>query len=319
MPSVSLRTATETLITWHRRLGHLNAASIYLLSKNSLGMKIASGTMVDKPCLAGLKRKQYRQPSRVSISRTKGEVFEAFKTLHPPLDKLKDSKIQYLLSDNALEYGAWLDPRLAHTAPSSAFADDLNIPGIVHEYTVPYRPEQNGVAEQINRTLLEMVNLMLHENEVPPRLWAKALQTALYLRNRAPTLAHSSGKTPFEIWNGRPPHIGHLKVFGSVSHVDISKALGNKLESHSHSGIVVGYKSTNIYRIYMPDTQRIIRAQDVHFDQTATRSFAEIVDINQPPLFAAATTHLSVLPSFYYLLTHWSHPLPTLLIASLLV
>ena len=129
-PSTSLRTSTKTLNTWHRRLGHLNAASIHLLSKNSLGMKIASDTVVDKPCLSCLKGKQHRQPSRrampratkvlkrihtdvwgpapspsiggmkyfatwiddasrfviVSISRTKGEVFEAFKTLHPQLE-----------------------------------------------------------------------------------------------------------------------------------------------------------------------------------------------------------------------------------------
>ena len=190
-PSTSIRTATETLNTWHHRLGHLNAASIHLLSKNSLGMKIASGTMVDKPCLACLKGKQHRQPSRVSmpraekvlerihtdvwgpaptpsiggmkyfatwiddasrfvivsISRTKREVFEAFKTLHLQLEKLKDSKIKFLRSDNALEYGASLDRRLDHTAPSSAFADYVNTSGIVHEYTVPYSPEQNGAIE----------------------------------------------------------------------------------------------------------------------------------------------------------------------------
>ena len=87
-----------------------------------------------------------------------------------------------------------------------------------------------------------------------------------------------------------------VKVFGSVSHVHIPKALRNKLESHSHSGIVVGYENTNIYCIYMTDTQRIIRARDVHFDETATRSFEEIVDINPTPLFAAATTLSSVSP-----------------------
>jgi len=336
----TLRTATETLNTWHRRLGHLNSNSIQLLSRNSLGMKIASGTVVDKPCLACLKGKQHRQPSRlsmpraemilerihtdiwgpapvvsiggmkyfatwiddasrfviVSISRTKGEAFEAFKTLHPQLERLKDKKIKFLRSDNALEYGASLDRRLDRSTPSSAFADYLKTSGIVHEYTVPSSPEQNGVAERMNRTLLEMVNSMLHENEVPSGLWAEALQTAVYLRNRAPTSAHPAGKTPFEVWNDRPPYIGHLKIFGSVSHVHIPKALRNKLESHSHSGLLVSYEGTNIYRIYVPDTQRIIRARDVHFDETATRSYEEIIDITQPPLFAAAATPSCVLP-----------------------
>ena len=62
-----------------------------------------------------------------------------------------------------------------------------------------------------------------------------------------------------------------------------------------HSGLLVGYEGTNIYRIYVPDTQHIIRARDVHFDETATRSYEEIVDITQPPLFAAPATPFCVL------------------------
>jgi len=64
-----LRTATKTLNTWHRRLGYLNSDSIQLLTRNSLGMKIASGTVVDKSSLACLKGKQHRQPSRLSMPR----------------------------------------------------------------------------------------------------------------------------------------------------------------------------------------------------------------------------------------------------------
>jgi len=226
----------------------------------------------------------------VSISRTKGEAFEAVKTLHPQLERLKDKKIKFVRSDNALEYGVSLDRRLDGSTPSTAFADYLKTSGIVHKYTVPYSPEQNGIAERMNRTLLEMVNSMLHENEVPSELCAEALETAVYLRNCAPTSTHPAGKTPFELWNGRPPYIGHLKVFGPVFHVHIPKTLRNKLESHSRSSLLVGYGGTNIYRIYLQDTQRIIRARDVHFDETATRSYEEITDTAQPPLFAAVAT-----------------------------
>ena len=77
--STVLRAATETLNTWHRRLGHLNSASIHLLLKNSLGMKIASGTVVDKPCLSCLKGKQHRQPSRLSMPRA-GKLLERIHT-----------------------------------------------------------------------------------------------------------------------------------------------------------------------------------------------------------------------------------------------
>lgn len=97
----------------------------------------------------------------------------------------------------------------------------------------------------MNRTLLETLYSKLYDNKVLSRLWAEALQTAVYLRNWAPTSAYPSCKTPIEFCDGRHLYIGHLRVFGSVSHVHLAKAGRKKLESHSHPGLVVGYESTN--------------------------------------------------------------------------
>ena len=143
------------------------------------------------------------------------------------------------------------------------------------------------MAEIIHPTLLEIVNSILDENEAESDDWAETLQMAVHIRNLAPTSAHSSGKTPSELWNRRHPYIGPVRAFGSVSYVHISKVLQNKLESYSHTGLLIGYRSTNIYRIHLPDTHCIICARDVQFDETSARLLEDIVDINAPPLLVA--------------------------------
>ena len=86
-----------------------------------------------------------------------------------------------------------------------------------HELTIPKTPQQNGVAECLNRTLVETVRSMLSDSKLPKRFWAEALSTAVYLRNRSPTRAVQK-MTPFEAWT----NVGHLKVFGSLCYSHIA-------------------------------------------------------------------------------------------------
>ena len=79
--------------------------------------------------------------------------------------------------------------------------------------TVPKTPEQNGMAERMNRTLVESVRSMLADAKLPHPFWAEALSTAVYLRNRGPTKV-VSGMTPFEAWTKKKPSVSHLRVFG---------------------------------------------------------------------------------------------------------
>ena len=72
---------------------------------------------------------------------------------------------------------------------SNEFVSYLKKEGIRHEYTVPKTPQQNGVAERMNRTLVEAVRSMLSDAKLPKCFWAEALATAVYLRNRSPTNA----------------------------------------------------------------------------------------------------------------------------------
>ncbi len=87
----------------------------------------------------------------------------------------------------------------------------LRSEGIRHEKTVPKTPEQNGVAERQNRTLVETIRsiIMLADSKLPHKFWAEALSTAVYLRNRSPTRA-LPGITPYEAWMNTKPKVEHL-------------------------------------------------------------------------------------------------------------
>ena len=92
------------------------------------------------------------------------------------------------------------------------FAKFLQEHGIVAQYTMPGSPNQNGVAERRNQTLLDMVRSMLSNSNLPKSLWAKALKTTVYILNRVPTKAVP--KTPFALFKGWKPSLKHMRVWG---------------------------------------------------------------------------------------------------------
>ena len=77
---------------------------------------------------------------------------------------------------------------------------------------MPSTPQQNGVAERRNRTLMEMVRSMMSYSSVPISLWGEALKTAMYILNRVPSKAVP--KTPFELWTDRKPSLRHIHIWG---------------------------------------------------------------------------------------------------------
>ena len=102
--------------------------------------------------------------------------------------------------------------------------------GVRHELTVPKTPEQNGVAERMNRTLVETVRSMLSSAKLPHKFWAEALSTAAYLRHRSPTKT-VKGMTPYEAWKGEKPLVDHLRVFGCQAYAQIPRDERKKLHA----------------------------------------------------------------------------------------
>ena len=135
--------------------------------------------------------------------------------------------------------------------------------GIKLETTVRYTPEQNGAAERLNRTLMDKVRPMLSGAGLPKHLWAEAVVTACYVRNRSPVTGRD--RTPYELFFGSKPDVSHLRTFGARAYALTPKQLRNKLEDTSEPGRFIGYPaSTKGYKILL-DNGRIIISRDVAF------------------------------------------------------
>ena len=100
--------------------------------------------------------------------------------------------------------------------------------GIMHQCTVPYTPQQNGVAQRKNRTLLEMARCMVKGKHLPDKFWMEALMCANYVLNRCFTNALRV-VTPYEAWNGRKPMVSHLRVFGCLAYALVPSQQRHKL------------------------------------------------------------------------------------------
>ena len=138
--------------------------------------------------------------------------------------------------------------------------------GIVRHRIVRRTPQQNGVAERMNRTLMEKVRCMLSTAQLPKSFWAEAASTACYLINRSPLVAIEK-KNPQEVWSGSLATYSDLKIFGcpTYAHVD-----NGKLEPRSMKCIFLGYKSSvKGYKLWCPETKKLVISKDVIFDETS--------------------------------------------------
>lgn len=117
------------------------------------------------------------------------------------MENSSGNKLKALRTDNGGEY------------VSKQFEAYLKQEGIRHELTIPKTPEQNGIAERLNRTLVESARSMLLHAKLPKKYWGEAVRTAAYLKNRCPSKSLEE-MTPYEAWHKRKPQLQHLRVFG---------------------------------------------------------------------------------------------------------
>jgi len=139
---------------------------------------------------------------------------------------------------------------------TSELTNFLKKEGIQHQLTVPYTPQQNGVAERKNRTLTEAAKCMLLDADLDNRFWGEAVLTAVYLQNR--TISRSINKTPIELFTGEKPDINHIRVFGSKVYSLVPKQRRRKWDDKAEEDVLVGYdENTKGYRILDPNTNRV--------------------------------------------------------------
>lgn len=285
---------------WHCRFGHLGMNNVNKLIDEGMvsGMDSVSKTNEDRFCEACTKGKQHRCPypktadyrasepfelihsdvcgpmsvsslggSRYYVTfiddysrytfvyfmKNKSEVLEKFKEFHAYAMNVGENPIKILRSDNGGEYS------------SKEFESFLKSNGIVHQLSVPYNPAQNGVAERMNRTIVESTRSMLSHAQMPNEFWAEAASTSVYVRNRSPTTA-LTGITPYECLFKKKPDVSNLRVFGCVTYVHIPDNQRKKLDPKSRKSFFVGYpEDVKGYKLYDPISRKFTRSRDVIF------------------------------------------------------
>ncbi|CAA0826244.1 Uncharacterized mitochondrial protein AtMg00710, partial [Striga hermonthica] len=134
--------------------------------------------------------------------------------------------------------------------------------GITSQLTAPGTPQQNGVAERRNRTLLEMVRSMMSYASLATSFWGYALETAAYLLNFVPS--KSILNSPIELWSGRKPSFNHIRIWGCPAHVLDKEA--DKLAPRTEVQLFVGYpKGKRGGYFFSPKDQRVVVSTNARF------------------------------------------------------
>ncbi|XP_033138570.1 uncharacterized protein LOC103844422 isoform X1 [Brassica rapa] len=296
-----LSTATSESIRWHERLGHVNWETIESMVQRELVIgipRVTSDKRVCSSCMLGKQtRKSFPQATAYRASKIlelvhgdlcgpitpstrpgnkyvfvliddhtrymwttllkeKSEVFEKFKRFKAMVEKESKQKVQTFRTDRGGEF------------TSQEFNEFCAQAGIQRHLTAPYTPQQNGVVERRNRTLMEMTRSILKHFGLPNYLWGEAVRHSTYILNRVATRVLKD-VTPYEAFRARKPNLAHIRTFGCIGYAKVVKPHLKKLEDRSlmliHLGTEPGSKA---YRMLDPQTQRIVVSRDVVFDES---------------------------------------------------
>jgi hypothetical protein len=177
-------------------------------------------------------------------------------------------KIKKIRSDNGTEF------------KNSQIEGFLEDEGIKHEFSSPYTPQQNGVVERKNRTLLDKARTMLDEYKTPDRFWAEAINTACYSIDRL-YFHRILKKTSYELLTGKKPNVSYFRVFGSKCFILIKRGRKSKFARKAIEGFLLGYDSnTRAYRVFNKSTGLVEVSRDTMFDET-NGSQVEQVDLDE--------------------------------------
>ncbi|KAE8725329.1 hypothetical protein F3Y22_tig00008957pilonHSYRG00078 [Hibiscus syriacus] len=286
--------SSDSAMLWHQKLGHMSEQGMKVLMEQKL---LPGLTNVSLPlCEHCITSKQHRLKFNTSNSRgknvlelvhsdvwqapvtslggakyfvsfiddysrrcwvhpikKKSDVFSTFKNFKARVELDSGNKIKCFRTDNGGEY------------TSEEFDDFCKKECIKRQFTVANTPQQNGVAERMNRTLLERTRAMLRDACLEKSFWAEAVNTTCYLVNQAPSTAIEL-KTPMEMWTGKPVDYSNLHVFGSIVYVMYNAQEISKLDPKSRKYKFLGYADgVKGYCLWDPTARKVIISRDVIF------------------------------------------------------
>ena len=191
----------------------------------------------------------------VYMLKEKGEAFEAFKKFKRFVENKFEHNLKTLRTDRGGEF------------TSKKFTEFCKVEGVERHLTAPYTPQQNGVVERRNRTVMSTARSLLKSMQVPTNLWGEAVRHAVYLLNRLPTKVLGDC-TPYQAWTGKRPQLEHLRVFGCIAHVKIVGSHLKKLDDRSQVMVYLGVEDgSKAHRFLDPACGKIRVSRDVVFEE----------------------------------------------------
>ncbi|KAL2243544.1 UNVERIFIED_CONTAM: Retrovirus-related Pol polyprotein from transposon TNT 1-94 [Sesamum indicum] len=285
---------------WHKRLGHISFKGLEILHKNGFLNEKPTALNFCDDCTLGKQHKvhfpssTYPTPTSsncildyvhadvwgpaniethggnkyflsiidnfsrkvfVFLMKQKSDVFEKFQTWKNLVENQTGYKLKALRTDNGLEFC------------NKQFTELCEKFGIKRHKTTPYTPQQNGVAERMNRTLLNKVRCLLISSGLPKTFWGEALLTAAYLINRSPSVP-LFGNNPEKLWSKTDVDFSSLRIFGCSAFCHVN---GDKLDPRSQKCVFIGYPpGVKGYRLWLRSQPgfRVVISKDVVFNES---------------------------------------------------
>ena len=303
--------------TWHRRFGHVSYTGL----KKLLDERLLDGFTVDAntptpDCISCTEAKQSVKPfgeKDDTARKNKGELTHIDLWGKYEISSLNGHQYYLLLVDDATRYVTvyFLKGKYEAAQHVKNYLTYLHVRGITThairvdrgtefvnkdlqdwchtkgmeiQLTAPYSPSQNGIAERMNRTLVELARAMLTASKLPEFLWEPAVANAAYIRNRAYTTSIRD-KTPYQAWNGTKPNVSHLREFGAPVWVLIQgQTVARKILPKSKRRAYVGYNDASKSVIYYnAETRKILTSRNYVFLTAKTAEPTEEIQIEDTP------------------------------------
>ena len=135
--------------------------------------------------------------------------------------------------------------------------------GICREKTVPGTPQENGVSERMNKTIMEHARCMRLHAGLPLQFWDDVVNTVVYLINRGPS-SDLDGGMPKEAWTSKKVNYSFMRTFGCEAFVHTNKENRKHLEAKSNKCTFIGYGVDDFgYHLWDYENHKIIRSRDV--------------------------------------------------------
>nr|GFB04164.1 hypothetical protein [Tanacetum cinerariifolium] len=266
MPRAS---STKTWL-WHQRLSYLNFDTINDLARNDLVAGFPKFKYHKEhlcpSCEQGKSKRASHPPKPVPNSRQRLHLLHM--DLYGPMriasiNFLLQSLVIIIRTDNGTEF------------KNQVLKVYFDFVGISHQMSSVRTPQQNGVVERRNRTLVEAARTILIFSRASLFLWAEAIATACFTQNRS-IIHRRFNKTPYELINSRKLDISFLYVFGALCYPKNDREDIGKLGAKGDIGFFIGYSADSCaYRIYNRRTKKIMETMNVSFDELSAMAFEQ--------------------------------------------